>query len=259
MLLKKTSYPTESELVICTVSKIMPSSVFVNLDEYGNRSAMIHIAEIAPGRIRNIREYVIEGKKVICKVLNVNREKGYIDLSLRRVSETMRRAKADEIKQEQKAEKILEYIARELKKKPEEVSQELLPKIALKYETLYSAFEDIAQGTLDLKEIGVEKTIAEKVTSVVVEKIVPETVFVEGTVAVSTYDKNGVEIIHSAFKKAEETEDTHIMYLGAGTFKIKVTAKDYKSAEKTLKTITDYAIDTMEKTGGTAIFKRIEN
>src|SRR3989338_11276510 len=173
MLLKKTGYPPEGELVICTITKIMPSSVFVVLDEYNNRSAMIHIAEVAPGRIRNIREYVLEGKKIVCKVLNVNKEKGYIDLSLRRVTESMRRAKADEIKQEQKAEKIIEYVARELKKKPEEIFQELHTKINTTYESLYAAFEDIAQDALDLEKIGVDKKIAEKMTAVVKEKILP--------------------------------------------------------------------------------------
>ncbi|MBI2673100.1 S1 RNA-binding domain-containing protein, partial [Candidatus Woesearchaeota archaeon] len=107
MLYKKKGLPEEGELVLCTVKKILPHSVFVNIDDYENLEGMIHISEISPGRIRNIRNFVIEGKKLICKVLTTNKERQQVDLSLRRVSISLRKEKNQEYKQEQKAEKIL--------------------------------------------------------------------------------------------------------------------------------------------------------
>ena len=106
MLLKKQGFPEDSELVLCTVTSVQFHSVFVNIDEYG-KGGMIHISEVSPGRIRNIRDFVKEGKKIVCKVLKVNEEKGYIDLSLRRVNEAERRRKIEDIKKEQNAEKII--------------------------------------------------------------------------------------------------------------------------------------------------------
>ena len=85
MLLKKEGFPEEDELVMCTVTQVQFHSVFVTLDEY-DKGGMIHISEVSPGRIRNIRDFVREGKKIVCKVLRVNEEKGHIDLSLRRVT-----------------------------------------------------------------------------------------------------------------------------------------------------------------------------
>ncbi len=110
MLAKKQGLPEEDELVLCTVTSVQHHSVFVNLDEYG-KTAMIHISEVAPGRIRNIRDYVKEGKVVVCKVLKIN-ERGNVDISLRRVTEAQRRAKINQIKQGQKIEKIVEVTAR---------------------------------------------------------------------------------------------------------------------------------------------------
>ena len=107
---KKKDYPEEADLVLCTVSKIYPHCVFVNIDDYSGKQGMIHISEVSPGRIRNIHDYVRMGKKVICKVLRVNLEKGHIDLSYRRVTESQRRNKVNELKQEQKAEKIVEKV-----------------------------------------------------------------------------------------------------------------------------------------------------
>ena len=42
------------------------------------------LSEIAPGRIRNLREYVVTKKRIICKILRISGERIY--LSLRRVT-----------------------------------------------------------------------------------------------------------------------------------------------------------------------------
>src|SRR3989304_3207775 len=62
---RKKGFPEEHELLICTVTKVDLQGVFVSIDEYAIQG-MIHISEIAPGRIRNIRDYVKEGKVIVC-------------------------------------------------------------------------------------------------------------------------------------------------------------------------------------------------
>ena len=112
MLRKKQSFPEEGELVMCSVTKVLPNSVFARLDEYDNKSGMIHISEVSPGRIRNIRDFVAEGKVIVCKVLRVDIDKGYIDLSLRRVNDNQRKNKVNAVKLEQKSEKIIEFCSK---------------------------------------------------------------------------------------------------------------------------------------------------
>ena len=113
MLYRREGIPEDEEIILCKVTKLFPNSVFVDILEYPGKQGMIHISEISPGRIRNIRDFVVEGKKVVCKVLGVNKERGHIDLSLRRVNENQKRIKINEIKQEQIAEKIVEMIAKQ--------------------------------------------------------------------------------------------------------------------------------------------------
>src|SRR4030043_2126000 len=115
MFLRREGFPEEGELVLCTVVKIQYHAVTVILDQYYNKQGLIHISEVSAGRIRNIRDFVEENKKVVCKVIRVDPERGHIDLSLRRVNESQRRSKTDLIKQEQKAEKIIEVLAEKLK------------------------------------------------------------------------------------------------------------------------------------------------
>ena len=119
MLYHRQGIPEENEIVLCKVSKIFPNSVFVDILEYG-KSGLIHISEIAPGRIRNLREYVTPDRQIVCKVLRIDREKGHIDLSLRRVNSHEQSEKLEEIKQELKAEQLVKNLSAKLKRSKEE-------------------------------------------------------------------------------------------------------------------------------------------
>ncbi|MBI2043960.1 hypothetical protein HYT24_01195, partial [Candidatus Pacearchaeota archaeon] len=75
------------DLVLCTVDKIERTTVFVKLSVNGKETdGSINFSEIAPGRIRNIRDYVVPKKKIVCKILRIT-PAGNIELSLRRVSQ----------------------------------------------------------------------------------------------------------------------------------------------------------------------------
>ena len=97
MLYTKEGYPDINEIVVCTVIKIYGNSTFVRLDEY-EKEGVLTISEIAPGRIRNLRDHVTENKTIVCKVLRVDERQNRIDVSLRRVPIPVMREKLEEIK-----------------------------------------------------------------------------------------------------------------------------------------------------------------
>ena len=259
MLLKRTGMPEEGDLLLCTVSKIYYNSVFVNLDEFPGKSGMIHISEIAPGRIRNIRDYVVEGKKVVCKVLRIDIEKGYIDLSLRRVTEGQKREKIDEIKQEQKAEKIVEHLSKELKKDLNDVYTQLSEKLLDTYPTLFNAFQAVAFGEIKLED-SISKDIAKPLSDLIMQRIKPPKVEISGSLAVKTYAPNGITLIKQAFEKAlKKTKDqVTVSYLGAGKYYFIVTAPDYKEAEVLMKDIIDAITKELKKIATSIEFVRKE-
>jgi len=255
---QKKIFPDENELVICTVKQVQHHSIFAQLDEY-NRVGLIHISEVSPGRIRNIRDYVKEGKVVVCKVLRVNKEKGYIDLSLRRVSEGQRRTKINEVKQEQKAEKIIEFVAKNLKLKKEDIIAKVKQAISGKFDTLYSCFEAIISEDADLEKLGVDKKIADELTKEVKARIKPPEVELFGIYHLTSYDPDGVSIIKDCVKKGESSgENTTIRYAGGGTYNVKVTHSNYKDAEKVLKKVNTAMEKFMKKHNSTFEFERIE-
>jgi len=259
MVRAKKGFPEENEIVLTTVTSVQHHSVFCNLDEYG-KTGLIHISEVSPGRIRNLRDYVVEGKKVICKVLRIDLEKGHIDLSLRRVTEAQRRKKADDLKQEQKAEKIVEFVAEKSGKPKYELINDVTAKADKDFETMYACFEAVVEEDFDLTKIGIDKDTAKALEEVIRQRIKPKEVIVAGNFSIESYDSDGLERIKEAFSDAEKIEGDYIIrYKGAGKYYVEVKASNYPEAEEVLKKITDIVLNKMEKVSHTeSSFARIE-
>ena len=73
----------EGEIVLCTVDRIDGTNVFVSIE--GDGEGIIQTSEIAAGRIRNLRDYVVPKKKIVCKILKISGNR--VELSLRRVNQ----------------------------------------------------------------------------------------------------------------------------------------------------------------------------
>ena len=84
------------DIVLCTVDKIVGTTVFVKIE--GDGEGSIVVSEIAPGRIRNLRDYVVPKKKIVCKVLRISEKN--VELSLRRVSLKEKKERMEQLKQE---------------------------------------------------------------------------------------------------------------------------------------------------------------
>lgn len=248
MFYKKQGLPEEGEYVLCTVKKILFHSVFVSLDEYYHKEGMIHISEISPGRIRNIRDYVKEGKKLICKVLRVKHDRGQVDLSLRRVSVSMRKKKNTDLKQEQKAEKIMEIVAKKLNIDIKKLYEDFGNNIYEEYSGLNAFFQDFINGSVSMEEANIPKQYISLLSEVAKEKIKPLAVEIESTLVLKSEASDGIEIIKEALKKIEEIAekknyDIKVSYISAPNYNIKVTASDYKFAEKAMEEVTSAAIE----------------
>ncbi|HIH24909.1 TPA: S1 RNA-binding domain-containing protein [Candidatus Woesearchaeota archaeon] len=260
MFHRRHGYPAEDDILLCTVTSVQYNSVFCSLDEYDGKGGMIHISEVTAGRIKNIREYVSEGRKVVCKVLRVDKERGHIDLSLRRVTEGQRRDKNAALKQEQRAENIIDHIAKESKKDPAAFYAEVAPAILEHYEYLYLAFEDIVDDKFKLTETSLPAALAKKIEDTVRERIKPKSVTIEGVFSISTFAEGGVALVRDALIKGREAAaPADVRYLGAGSYKISVTAEEFKDAEKRLKAAVDAVEGSFKKSPATEVkFDRIE-
>jgi len=245
-------WPQESELVVCTVENVKDFVAFVSLDEYGGRQGLIPISEIATGWIKYIRDHIREGQKIVCKVLNVDRSRGHIDLSLKDVNEHQRREKIRDWKNESKAKKWLGFVA-EQTGEPLAAIEDIIYK---KYGAFFPVFEDLViDPETTLKKLGLSKKVAETIQKVAGENVKVPHVEVIGHLTLESTRPDGVDIIRKALEKASTSKsagvaEIELLYLGAPTYRIKVKAPDYKTAEKAIEKSANAAIAVVEKAGG---------
>ncbi|MCK4434705.1 S1 RNA-binding domain-containing protein, partial [Candidatus Bathyarchaeota archaeon] len=73
MAFGKQEWPEIGDLVMATVGDVKDYGAYVKLDEY-DQMGLLHISEISSSWVRNIRNFVREGQKVVLKVLRVDIE-----------------------------------------------------------------------------------------------------------------------------------------------------------------------------------------
>jgi translation initiation factor 2 subunit 1 len=262
---KKESLPQENDLVISTIIKVFAHGAFANLDEYEGREGFIHISEVASTWIRNIRDFVREGQKTVTKVLKVDPHKGHIDLSIRRVSEAQKKNKTQEWKRAQKAEKLLEIIAKELGKSLDEAYEAVGFRIEDHYNEIYAGFEEIAaEGEKALEGLGIPKEWIEPTVRIVSENVTVPKVDIVGYVDLRCPTPNGVDVLREALLTSmeevskDEGVELEVKYTKSPRFSIRVVAPDYKTAEGVLKSCAERAIVHVQEAGGTGEFIRGE-
>ena len=79
-------FPDLEECVMVNVKHIAEMGAYVQLLEYNNIEGLILLSELSRRRIRSINKLIRVGKHEVVMVIRVDKEKGYIDLSKRRVS-----------------------------------------------------------------------------------------------------------------------------------------------------------------------------
>jgi translation initiation factor 2 subunit 1 len=256
-LVQREGWPEPGDLVVCTVKQVVDFGAFVALDEYAGRQGLIHISEVASGWIKYIRDHVREGQKIVCKVLNVDKSRHHIDLSLKDVNEHQRREKIQEWKADQKAWKWLQMAYAD---RPDDLSR-VSGKLMEAYNSLYLALEEMAvAGPEALGDVGLSEEDAKILESLARDNVKIPTVDISGYVDLSSPASDGVEAIKKALKQAKRIKDKdvtlNISYVGAPRYRIHVTAPDYKHAESALKKSAQAAVKYIEQHGGEGAFYR---
>ncbi len=184
-------YPEEGELVVVSVKTVKQNGADVTLDEYEGVDGFIFIGEIASGWIKNIRRFVREGQRLICKVMPSRMDGSSLKLSLKSVSEERRRDRLQQWKNEQRALQLYKVLGETQKWTPEFAS-ELLDELMESYETLYGAFEEAAMSEGSLTDAGFEGEWIAPFIEIAVENIIPPFVEIRGTLTLTVETNDGV-------------------------------------------------------------------
>lgn len=79
-------FPEPDDVVVVLVKEIQEMGAYVHLLEYNNCEGMIMLSELSRRRIRSVNKLLKVGHQEFAAVVRVDSDKGYIDLSKRRVA-----------------------------------------------------------------------------------------------------------------------------------------------------------------------------
>lgn len=133
-------YPLPGELVIGKNVKITELGVYVNLMEYGNLEGLVVIGELSKKRIRNIHKLIKINKIEVLSVLRVDKTKGYIDLSRKKVIESDFNNTYRSYMKNKIANNIIISLSNRLNQHPMKLYQEWAWDKSEQYNTLYEYF-----------------------------------------------------------------------------------------------------------------------
>lgn len=230
----------EGDVVLCTVDRIVGTNVFVKIEDGGEGT--ITFSEVAPGRIRNIRDYVVPKKKIVCKVLRISGDR--IDLTLRRVTQKEKKEVLERSKQEKSYEKILKSV---LGEKAKTVIEEITKK-----EKIYDFLEEAKENPKPLEKI-VGKENAKRILDILKTQKQKKAIL-KKEILLTTTEPDGIVLIKEILQKIKGVE---IKYISAGKYSLKTETEDIKKSDQELKnTLTELEKEAKKKGAEFSIAKK---
>ncbi|MCE7741167.1 MAG: translation initiation factor IF-2 subunit alpha [Candidatus Heimdallarchaeota archaeon] len=254
--MSRRNLPESGDLVIGTVKRIFDHGVYVDLDEYEDLQAYCHVSEVSSTWVRNIRNVMRIGKKVVGRVMRIKAEQ--IDISIKRVSDGLKRSKVEEWKKYKTGLTLLEMAATRRKINLETARSEVEDLLTDFHGSLFNAFEEaLFRGEIAFTEAEVSEEWASTLTSIAKKNLTIPKVEITRDLEIICWESNGITLIKNALQEAEkarsdiEAEDAElsmdVFVRGAPMYRFKIHARDYELAEglmsRVVETVETYLTD----------------
>jgi len=261
---KKKGIPRWNELVLCTATRVTPFAAWCNLDEWEtpegkSMEGMIHISEVAGRWVKDIRKFVKQGKQYIARVVRIDREKGFINLSLKRVSKFDQREKTETDRKNKRITGMLMQIARRVGKDTVEKDAEdaIIPKLAAlnRFDDAYEALEQTADDPGIADEAGIEAPWKDALMEVLRRNFQEKEIEIKAVVEMGITAADGVRQISKVLSGFEKSSGAAVKYISAPKYMVKLKTKTPKEGKKRLEDALGAAVKEMEKLGGKASYE----
>lgn len=273
MVRSRNNFPKEGEFIVGKVSDIQKQFVYVNLLDYeglpsdDNARGFIHISEISSRWIKNIRNFLRVGQRIVLRVIRVDLDKGHIDLSYRRTNSAQRENRMKEWKYALKFENLLQFLVEldDIDMTLDEAYNKLgFPVLEFFGDNYQETIEELKEnGKVLLEEIkNVPQETKNVFLRIVEENVDISTVSITGKLKLTIPSGDGIEKIKDSLIEAKsvvdnkETRSLNISYIAAPFYRVDIVSKDYLDAENILSEILEVIEQKVEKYNGTYEFIR---
>lgn len=203
-------YPEIESLVMVNVRTIADMGAYVSLLEYNNIEGLILLSELSRRRIRSINKLIRVGRNEVAMVLRVDKDKGYIDLSKRRVSPEDVAACEDRFNKAKAVHGVLRHLAERRKFHLEDLYERVAWPLYRKYGHAYDAFkialaEESGGGAGEdggaedpFSALGVPPDVVDELKLYIRRRLAPQPIKVRADVEVSCFAYAGIDAIREA-------------------------------------------------------------
>uniref|UniRef100_A0A8C9LK30 Eukaryotic translation initiation factor 2 subunit 1 n=1 Tax=Piliocolobus tephrosceles TaxID=591936 RepID=A0A8C9LK30_9PRIM len=153
-------FPEVDDLIMVKVNRIEDMGAYVSILEYNDMEGMILMSELSKRRFRSVNKLIRVGRHEVVLVLRVDSQKGYIDLSKRRVSPKDIIKCEENFSKSKKVHQTVRHVAQKHKMTVEELNKKVIWPLYKKYG---HALDALKEATMNPDAIFKEMDIAEDV------------------------------------------------------------------------------------------------
>mmetsp|Transcript_62437 Transcript_62437/g.173024 ORF Transcript_62437/g.173024 Transcript_62437/m.173024 type:complete len:345 (+) Transcript_62437:107-1141(+) len=210
-------FPELEDVVVVQVKRIVDMGAYVSLLEYNGQEGMMLLSELSKRRIRSVSKLLRVGRTEICMVLRVDKEKGYIDLSKRRVEPEDATAKEEAFAKAKAVHGIMRHVAVMNEIEVDDLCKKVSWPLyhSSKYEDAHDAFKKHINeevnlwDEIDFSQPGPDLTDkAEKIKADIEvhlrRRLIQQTLRLRAKIEVSCSEYEGIEAVREALLKGLE-------------------------------------------------------
>jgi translation initiation factor 2 subunit 1 len=257
-LVKRKGLPEWGEIVLVTVQRITPYAAWCKLEEYPNIEGMIHVSEVSGKWVHDIREFVKLNKQYVAKVVKIDYQKNFINLSLKRVSRQDEKQKMNFFRREQRAEKMLEQSGNLLGKDLDQSYEEVGFLLQEKFGEMFVAFESAKKSKDELTKEGIPQEWADVLTKIAGESFQEKEVVIKADLDLKSFAADGIEKIKDVLAELNKKTGANIKYISAPKYRIELQGKDPKQTEKKLVEGLETVVKQIKQFEGEGTYKLIK-
>lgn len=258
----KQKFPESDEIVMVNVRQIAEMGSYVNLLEYNKIEGMILLSELSRRRIRSINKLIRVGRNEVVVVIRVDKEKGYIDLSKRRVSPEEIVKCEEKFARGKTVNSILRHTAEILKFTTDEQFEDLYEKTAWKIDekkkkpgAAFDVFKLCVTDPNILDEYcDIPDEWKEHLISNIKRRLTPQAVKCRADIEVSCYSYEGIDAIKNALREglkfSTEEKPIKINLIAPPVYVISSSSLDREEGVKLLQSVIEKIKESIEAQKG---------
>lgn len=214
---------------------------------------MILLSELSRRRIRSINKLIRVNRNEVVMVLRVDKEKGYIDLSKRRVSAEDVAKCEDRYNKAKAVHRVMRHVAEKRGTTLEQLYQKIGWPLYKKYGHAYDAFKLCLSNDEDIFP-DVDQDTKECLVDYIKKKLSPQPIKVRADVEVTCFAYDGINAIKDALLKGREASvdecPISIKLIAPPMYVITTMTLDKDLGVSTLEKSISFITDTINAKGG---------